>query len=102
MLMKADRAGLAASMQRDTLALAALAAGSLAALLIFIVLAEGWHGLWHRYTTQEEYSHGFLIPVISAWLLWTRRDAIAGSVGTPSWSSSWSRLRSFCSPACCW
>ena len=102
MLMKADRAVLPTSTQRDTLVLAALAAGCLAALLVFIVLAEGTHGLWHRWTTREEYSHGFLIPVISTWLLWTRREAIAGSVGTPSWGSSLSGLRSFCSPACCW
>src|SRR5689334_8311058 len=92
MLMKADRAVLATSTQRDTLALAALAAGSLAVLLVFIVLAEGTGGLWHRWTTQEEYSHGFLIPVISGWLLWIRREAIASSIGTPSWRSSCSGL----------
>ena len=31
--------------------------------------------------TQEEYSHGFLIPVIAAWLLWTRREALATHIG---------------------
>lgn len=39
----------------------------------------------HRWTRQEEYSHGFLIPAISAWLLWTRREAIVASLGNPSW-----------------
>ena len=34
---------------------------------------------------QDEYSHGFLIPLISAWLLWSRRDALAASVGRPTW-----------------
>lgn len=38
-----------------------------------------------RWGGQEEYSHGFLIPLISAWLLWTRRDAIVASLGNPSW-----------------
>lgn len=39
-----------------------------------------------RWGAQEEYSHGFLIPAISGWLLWTRRQAIIESLGRPSWS----------------
>ena len=41
--------------------------------------------LIHRWISQEEYSHGFLIPVVAAWLLWTRRDALLASIGRPSW-----------------
>ena len=41
--------------------------------------------LVHRWSVQEEYSHGFLIPFIAAWLLWTRREALIASVGRPSW-----------------
>jgi len=37
------------------------------------------------WSEQEEYSHGFLIPLVTAWLLWTRRDALAASIGRPSW-----------------
>lgn len=37
---------------------------------------------WHR---QEEYSHGYFIPLISLWLLWSRREALAQSRGSPSW-----------------
>lgn len=36
---------------------------------------------WHR---QEEYSHGYLIPLVSLWLLWNRREALAASRGEPS------------------
>ena len=36
--------------------------------------------------TQEEYSHGFLIPAISLWMLYDRRDALAASIGKPMWS----------------
>jgi exosortase D (VPLPA-CTERM-specific) len=36
---------------------------------------------WHR---QEEYSHGYFIPLISLWLLWRRRDALGSSRGEPS------------------
>jgi exosortase D (VPLPA-CTERM-specific) len=42
--------------------------------------------LIHRWLTQEEYTHGFFIPAIAAWLLWTRRDAILASLGRPSWT----------------
>jgi exosortase D (VPLPA-CTERM-specific) len=42
--------------------------------------------LVRRWIAQEEYSHGFFIPVIAAWLLWTRRDALLKSVGHPSWA----------------
>ena len=40
--------------------------------------------LVRRWSGQEEYSHGFLIPIVTAWLLWTRRDALRASVGPPS------------------
>ncbi|MCP4618186.1 MAG: VPLPA-CTERM-specific exosortase XrtD [Bradyrhizobium sp.] len=39
-----------------------------------------------RWGAQDEYSHGYLVPAISAWLLWTRRQAIMGSLGSPSWT----------------
>jgi len=38
-----------------------------------------------RWIKQDEYSHGFLIPVISAWLLWSRRDILATSISRPTW-----------------
>ena len=42
--------------------------------------------LVRRWRVQEEYSHGFLIPFISIWLLWSRRDALRASIGQPSWA----------------
>lgn len=36
---------------------------------------------WHR----SEYSHGFLIPLISGYLIWRRRDSIASVKGRPSY-----------------
>jgi exosortase D (VPLPA-CTERM-specific) len=38
-----------------------------------------------RWIKQDEYSHGFLIPVIAVGLLWARRAALIESVGPPSW-----------------
>ena len=55
-------------------------------LVAFIGFSGGLKELLRRWTVQEEYSHGFLIPVIAAWLLWTRRDALRASIGKPSWT----------------
>jgi exosortase D (VPLPA-CTERM-specific) len=41
--------------------------------------------LVRRWTVQEEYSHGFFVPLISAWFLWSRREALIASIGKPDW-----------------
>ena len=60
-----------------------LVAGTILAIVLAFhdALAE----LVHRWTSQEEYSHGFLIPFVSAWLLWMRKATLRRSVGRPSW-----------------
>jgi exosortase D (VPLPA-CTERM-specific) len=61
--------------------------GGLTGVLVGLAVFSG--ALWelvHRWTVQEEYSHGFLIPVVSAWLVWRRRDAVLASIGRPSWT----------------
>jgi exosortase D (VPLPA-CTERM-specific) len=40
----------------------------------------GWYG--------EEYSHGVLIPAVTAWLLWNRRGALVASFGAPAWAGA--------------
>ena len=56
-----------------------------AVLLAAIAFRGALFELVRRWTVQEEYSHGFLIPVVSAWLVWIRRDALLASFGPPSW-----------------
>jgi exosortase D (VPLPA-CTERM-specific) len=57
--------------------------GTLIALLVFNgALLE----LVNRWIRQEEYSHGFLIPIVAVALLWTRRDALCASIGRPVWT----------------
>jgi exosortase D (VPLPA-CTERM-specific) len=63
---------------------ALLASGSV--LVALLAFNQALLELVHRWSTQEEYSHGFLIPVIVAWLLWTRRDTLKASIGRPSWT----------------
>lgn len=59
----------------------------LLALSLVLLVAAFWGGLvelvgrWYR---QEEYSHGFFLPLISLWMLWSRRAALRESVGAPS------------------
>src|ERR1019366_4986951 len=63
--------------------------GLLVSIAILLAVAAFSGGLWNlvvRWTQQEEYSHGFLIPVVVAWLLWARRDALRASIGRPSWT----------------
>lgn len=62
---------------------------AVAASASFALCVLAFHGaldeLIGRWIKQEEYGHGFLIPAISAWLLWRRREAIRLSIGQPSW-----------------
>jgi exosortase D (VPLPA-CTERM-specific) len=63
------------------------------AILLFLAVVAaiiGFHdtllNLVTRWSRQEEYSHGFLIPVVVVWLLWARRDAVRAAIGRPSWT----------------
>jgi exosortase len=38
-----------------------------------------------RWLHDPQYSHGYLVPLFSLYLLWWRRDRIAGARLTPSW-----------------
>ena len=62
----------------------------LVALLGTLIALVGFGGalseLVSRWIRQEEYSHGFLIPIVAACLLWTRRDALRASIGRPVWA----------------
>jgi len=82
--MKADRVVQTTSARASVIYTALLA--SVAVLIALFAFSEALLNLVHRWSVQEEYSHGFLIPVIVAWLLWTRRDALIASIGRPSWA----------------
>jgi exosortase D (VPLPA-CTERM-specific) len=67
-----------------------LSTGVVALLAVALAIAAFGNALWvlvNRWYYWEEYSHGFLIPVVSAWLLWSRREELRASVGQPSWMS---------------
>src|SRR5579872_6118492 len=60
--------------------------GFIAALLTVIVFREELIELVRRWHVQEEYSHGYLVPLVAAWLLWARRDVLVASIGSPTWT----------------
>ena len=60
-------------MERDGAARQALDYGSLL-LALGVLYASVVPAMVHDWATDENYSHGFLIPVISGYLLWARRE----------------------------
>jgi EpsI family protein len=75
---KAERRGGAALRTGLLIALAAGLAG--------IAFSGALRELVTRWMRQEEYSHGFIIPLIVIGLLWARRDALRAGIGRPAWS----------------
>jgi exosortase D (VPLPA-CTERM-specific) len=62
----------------------------MAGLSLVLLIAAFWGGLdnvFARWMSEEEYSHGFFIPLIAVWLVWLRRDAVVASIGRSSWAS---------------
>ena len=47
-------------------------------LLVFLILFMYWNvyvDLFQIWDTQEEYSHGFMIPFVSLYFLWQKKTA---------------------------
>jgi len=62
-----------------------LAGAAFAAVVLAVIFQDTFvmlRGKWQL----EEYSHGFLIPAISAYLLWTRRAQFVSMPFEGSWS----------------
>jgi len=60
----------------------------LALLLTFVGYWGGLSELVFRWNNQEEYGHGYFIPLIAVWFLWHRRQALLHSVGSASWAGT--------------
>jgi exosortase D (VPLPA-CTERM-specific) len=58
-------------------------------LALAIAIITYWAGLAEavtRWGNQEEYSHGFLIPLVTLFILWEKRHLINATKGPPMWS----------------
>ncbi len=61
---------------------------SLFFLAIGLAIFTYWAGLSEavlRWGIQEEYSHGYLIPLVTLYILWEKKDLIMSSVSEPLW-----------------
>ncbi len=55
-------------------------------LLQAVILAAYWHSAWGMamiWMSSETYAHGFVVPVISLWLVWRQRAVLAPMVPRP-------------------
>ena len=59
---------------------------SIALLLAVIAYWGGLSEAVLRWNIQEEYSHGFLIPFVSLYILWEKKAQIKAAMGPPLWS----------------
>ena len=73
------------SAERSRFGLIAALLAALIVVVALLVFSQALTELVRRWNTQEEYSHGYFIPAITLWLLWTRRQALRDSIGRPSW-----------------
>lgn len=57
----------------------------LAIIVLFLIFRDALLVMESFWSTQEEYSHGYLIPLISAFLIWQRRNELAVAEFRGSW-----------------
>jgi exosortase D (VPLPA-CTERM-specific) len=72
----------AAAMTSPRLALAGVL---LVSATLAFMFADGMSELLRIWSRKEEYSHGFLIPIVSALMIWARRAQIRVHAGNGSW-----------------
>lgn len=61
---------------------------SLFVIAIGLAVFTYWGGLAEaalRWEVQEEYSHGYLIPLVTLYILWEKKDLILSAVSEPLW-----------------
>jgi exosortase len=55
--------------------------------LVFIVLYSPTFSMfWYDWSTDDNYSHGFLVPFIVGYLVWTKREQLGRLSPVPSWA----------------
>lgn len=62
------------------------------AVMALLLLGAYWHtiaDMVHRWDTKEEYGYGYMIPMITAFLVWQRKNDIMRQAFEPSWLGVW-------------
>lgn len=81
-MVTTEQSGMTAGGRPFPLRLALIAVAALALIFLF---REAIGNLWFRWGKQEELSHSYFIPLVSAWLVWANRDTVFKSIGGPSY-----------------
>jgi exosortase D (VPLPA-CTERM-specific) len=50
---------------------------------MFLLYWQGLEEIVHRWSTQDEYSHGFLIPIVSMYIIWEKQLLIKSEISGP-------------------
>lgn len=58
---------------------------AIALALMAVAFWSGIDELMVRWEKQEEYSHGYMLPLLTLYFIWQKKNVIAQSVFTPSW-----------------
>lgn len=61
-----------------------IAAFALVLAALTILFWDAALNLWKRWGGQQELSHSYFIPLISAYLIWINRETVRKSIGAPS------------------
>ncbi len=55
------------------------------AAMVVCLYAPNFVKLWSDWGIDENYSHGYIVPVVFGWILWTRREQLAKAEIAPRW-----------------
>lgn len=54
--------------------------------LLIVLYADSWESMRHVWDTPT-YTHGYVVPLIAAWLAWGRRETLGRIVPATSWTA---------------
>ena len=58
---------------------------ALAALTLVICYAPALRGMFEQWSTDEDMSHGFVVPIVVLWIVWRERGRLRALPVEPSW-----------------
>uniref|UniRef100_A0A0Q9YLZ5 Transmembrane exosortase EpsH n=2 Tax=Candidatus Berkiella cookevillensis TaxID=437022 RepID=A0A0Q9YLZ5_9GAMM len=53
-------------------------------LTVLVLFHESFGTLWQKWMTSGTYAHGFLIPIVSLYLIWLKKDEVASLTVKPT------------------
>ena len=62
--------------------------GVVISALMYVIFRDGLHHMVGYWSNREEYSHGFMIPVIAAFLIWQRKDILEKMRFSGAWTGT--------------